>query len=316
VLKNRSQIALLSFVVLILITPYLPVDQYMLGVLVVCGIYALYAVSLDLIVGFLGVYSFGHAAFFGVGAYVSGVLFTRFGWSYWTTLPVAAGMCGLLGLVFTVPALRTRGIYFAITTLACAEISRLAIVSVPSLTRGYMGLSLPQVSAPLAVSINRTQAFFYIAFGLLLLVCVAIERLRVSRAGRAVLAIRENEPLAVSIGIPAVTVTVLVFGLSACIAGLAGSLYAGFVGIASPDLLSVSYSALALLMVIVGGRGTIWGAVIGAFVFTVVSELLRVAAEWRTVFFSAMLIVSMIALPGGIAAPFLSRLTSRHKAIA
>lgn len=305
---NRSHFALASFVVAVAAVPWLPVDGYLLGVLVVCGIYALYAVSLDLIVGFLGVYSFGHAAFFGVGAYVSGILVLSLGWPYWATLPIAAAICGVLGLVFTVPALRTRGIYFAITTLACAEIARLVVVSMPDLTRGYMGLSLPDVSAPWGLALDRTTTFFYAAFGLLVVACVAIVRLLGSRHGRAVIAIRENEALATSIGVPALAVTIALFAASSCVAGLAGALYAGFIGIASPDLLSVNYSALALLMVIVGGRGTVWGAVAGAFLFTVVSEMFRVADEWRMIFFSLMLIVSMIAMPRGLVAPLLARM--------
>ena len=119
------------------------------------------------------------------------------------------------------------------------------------------------------------------------------------------LAIRENEALAQSVGIPVLATTVGVFTASSAIAGLSGALYAGFVGIASPELLSVSYSALAILMVIVGGRGTIWGGIAGAFMFTVVSEFFRVTEELRMVFFSALLIVSMIAMPRGLITPLL-----------
>ncbi len=309
--RSATAASLLSILVVALL-PWTVPDRYFLSVLVVCGIYSIYAVSLDLIVGYLGVFSFGHAAFFGVGAYVAGVLQTRYGLSYWATLPAAMAMSAALGLLFTVPALRTRGIYFAITTLACAEITRLGVVSFPELTRGYMGLSVPQPGAPLGLALEHGILFFYLVYLLLLVVCIMVRRFIDSAMGRGLVAIRENESLALSVGIPVLSTTVAVFTVSSALAGLSGALYAGFVGIASPELMSVSYSALALLMVIVGGRGTVWGGIAGAFMFTVVTEFFRVADEMRMVFFSALLIVSMIAMPRGLIAPLL-RLASAVK---
>ncbi len=303
--RLRPQLVALLLVAGVVIAPLVRIDSYVMGILITSGIYAIYAVSLDLIIGFLGVYSFGHAAFFGLGAYTAGVLSATYGWDFWMTLPVAVLLCGALGLIFTLPGLRTRGIYFAITTLACAEITRLVIVSAPRLTRGYMGLSLSDVVAPFGLPVLRDVAFFYVTFSFLLLICFLVVRLLHSRFGRAVIAIRENEALAESVGVPAVKVTVMVFVLSSSIAGLAGALYAGYIGIASPLLVSVSYSALPLLMVIVGGRGTVWGAVAGALVFTLIPELFRVADEGRMILFSVLLIVSMLAMPRGLVAPLL-----------
>lgn len=302
---TRASVALVLAIIGIACFPLVSRDRYFTSVLVLCGIYAIFAVSLDLIVGFLGVFSFGHAAFFGAGAYVAGVMQTRYGWSYWPTLPLAVIAAALLGLVFTLPALRMRGIYFAITTLACAEIARLAVVSFPEVTRGSMGLPVPAPAPPWNLSMEHGILFFYVVAALLLIVCVLMRRFTDSAIGRGLIAIRENESLALSVGIPVLTTTTAVFTVSSGLAGLSGALYAGFVGIASPDLMSVSYSALALLMVIVGGRGTIWGGIAGAFMFTGVTEFFRVADEMRMIFFSALLILSMIAMPQGIVAPLL-----------
>jgi len=309
---RRQRLALALAVLALAAVPWFVPDRYFMSVLVLCGIYALYAVSLDLIVGFLGVFSFGHAAFFGVGAYVAGLLQTRHDFTYWATLPAAIGVSAALGLVFTIPALRMRGIYFAMTTLACAEIARLVVVSFPEYTRGSMGLSVPQPAAPFGLAMEHATVFFYVVCLLLVAACVLILRLVDSARGRGLIAIRENESLALSVGVPVLGTTVGVFTVSSGLAGLAGALYAGFVGIASPELLSVSYSALALLMVIVGGRGTIWGAIAGAAMFTVVTEALRVAEEWRMIFFSLLLIVAMITMPRGVIAPLLTRSEARR----
>lgn len=296
--------ALIAIVVL----PHVVADRYFMSVIIVCGIYALFAVSLDLIVGFLGVYSFGHAAFLGLGAYTSGILITRYDVSFWLTMPLAAAIAGGVGFLFALPAWRTRGIFFAITTLALAEIVQLVIINVPDVTRGSMGLSIPRPEIPKGFVVDDNGVFFYVTYGLLFLATLAILRFMTSPAGRGLVAIRENEDLAASIGIPVQSITTIVFVASAGLAGLAGSIYGGYIGIASPDLMSVNYSALALLMVIVGGRGTVFGAIMGAFIFSVVTEIFRVADEWRMIAFSLLLIVSMIAMPRGIVAPLLALL--------
>lgn len=302
---NRTHWALLLASASVALLPWVVQDRYFVSVLVLCGIYALFALSLDLIVGLLGVFSFGHAAFFGLGAYVAGLLQIRLDAPYWSTLPFAILLAAAIGVIFTLPALRMRGIYFAITTLACAEIVRLAVVSFPELTRGYMGLSVMQPTSLLGWQADHVTQFFYVTYFFLLIACVVLARFIKSPRGRGLIAIRENEPLALSVGVPVLSTTVAAFAVSAGLAGLAGALYAGFVGIASPDLMSVSYSALALLMVVIGGRGTLWGAIAGAAMFTVVTELFRVTNELRMIFFSALLIVSMIALPRGVVTPFL-----------
>ena len=302
---NNRTTAWLAVIGLLALLPLVVRDQYFMNVIVLCGIYALFALSLDLVVGYLGVFSFGHAAFFGLGAYAAGLLQTRYALSFWVTLPASMLLAGALGLLFTVPALRMRGIYFAITTLACAEITRLIVISFPEVTRGSMGLAIPQPSVPFGPRMEHGNMFFYVVYALLFLACTVILRFTDSTKGRGLIAIRENEALAQSVGIPVLSTTMGVFTGSAALAGLSGALYGGFVGIATPDLLAVPYSALAILMVIVGGRGTVWGGIAGAFMFTVVTEFFRVADELRMIFFSSLLIISMIVAPRGLVVPMI-----------
>lgn len=300
--------------VLILATASLPffiTDPYFRNTLIICGIYAIFAISLDLIAGFIGVYSFGHAAFLGVGAYTSGILVAKGGLPYLATIPIAMLFSGLLGFVFSLPALRMRGVYFAITTLACAEIIKLVATNWSSLTEGNMGLPVAVTSfAPLPFTDDRL-ALYYIALTALALCCFFIARFVRSPTGRGLIAIRENEALASTVGVPVFAVKSILFSVSAAIAGLAGAIYAPFVGIVGPDLMSVNYSALGLLMVVVGGQGTIVGPIVGAIMFSLVAEFFRFADELRMIVFSALLVFSIIVMPRGLIAPLIAALNRR-----
>jgi branched-chain amino acid transport system permease protein len=309
---------LLMATVALLAAPLVVTDPYFRNVMVVFGIYAILAVSLDIIVGFVGIDSFGHAAFFGGGAYATAITM-KAGWPFWLAMPFGALFAALLGLIVSIPALRMRGVYFAITTLACAEIVRLIVINLPELTRGVMGLSVPSVEFPFVEYGGETVAFYYLVVVTLALVCFLFQRFLHSARGRAMLAIRENEALASAVGIPPRRVLRAVFTVSALVAGLAGSIYAPFVGIISPDVISVNYSALAILMVVLGGRGTIYGPIVGAAMFSVVTEFFRIASDLRMIIFSVLLVLAIMLTPRGIAAPlldYLARLMKRGYAAA
>lgn len=294
-------VLLLAIVLAVAVAPLIITDPYFRYVLVICGIYSIYAVALDLVVGYVGIDSFGHAAFFGCGAYTSGTLMFHIGLPFWSTIPLAMLLSGLLGVCISVPALRLRGVYFAMTTLAAAEIVRLVVMNWPSVTRGMLGLTVPTPEMPFVEPGDEVIVFYYLTFACLIAVCILCRLFIRTPVGRAVIAIRENEDLAAAVGIPAFRLKSGVFVASAMLSGLAGAIYAPFVSILSPDVLSVNYSALGLLMVIVGGKGTIYGALIGAFMFSVVTEAFRVASDLRMIVFSLLLILSIIFMPQGIA---------------
>ncbi|MBD0416758.1 branched-chain amino acid ABC transporter permease [Oryzicola mucosus] len=298
--------------------PFVVTDLYFQQVMVIFGIYAIFAVALDILFGFLGVHSFGHAAFFGGGAYVCGILMETYGVSFGLSLVAATVLSALLGLLVAIPALRMRGIYFAITTLFCAEVVRLIVTNVPSVTRGTMGLTTPLPSFPGVPYGYENLGFYYLTFAVLALSCFLLERFRRSPLGRSFIAIRENEQLAASVGVPVFRIKFYAFGVSGGLAGLAGAIYAPFIGIISPDLLSPTYSAMGMLMVVVGGFGTIYGAIFGAFMFSVVTEIFRAAAELRMIIFSALLIAAIIFMPRGVLTPlidYLRRPSRREPAV-
>ncbi len=303
------RISLVAMALLVVaVAPFVVTDAYFQQVLVIFGIYAIFAVALDILFGFLGVHSFGHAAFFGGGAYVCGILMETWALPFGVALVAATLASAALGFLIAIPALRMRGIYFAITTLFCAEIVRLVVTNVPEVTRGVMGLTTPMPSFPGVSYRYETVAFYYLTFAILVLACFLLERFRISPLGRSFIAIRENEQLAASVGVPVFRIKFYAFGVSGGLAGLAGAIYAPFIGIISPDLLSPTYSAMGMLMVVVGGFGTIYGAIFGAFMFSVVTEFFRAAAELRMIIFSGILIAAIIFMPRGVLTPLVEYL--------
>ncbi len=300
------RLSLSVVVAVIALFPVLFTGPYIRQVAVLCGIYAIYAVSVDIIAGLIGLYSFGQAAFLGVGGYVAALLMMHFNAPLWAVLPASMLIAGLLGTILILPALRLRGVYFAIVTLACGEICRLVAINWTDLTRGVIGLPITVNAFPALPDSAQILAFYYLSYGLLAVACFFLYRFLKSPTGQAIIAVRENEMLAASVGVPILRLKSTLLIISAMLAGLAGAIYAPFVGIVSPDLLSVDYSAVGLLMVVVGGQGTIIGAIIGAFIFTGLTELLRFASELRMVIFSVALIISIIMMPKGIVAPFLA----------
>ena len=285
----------------LLMVPAIVRDAYLLGVLVFAGIYCLLALSLDLLLGIAGQISFGHAALFGLGAYVSSLLVSSRVLSYWVALPLTLVLVGLFGLGLGLLSLRLRGVYFAIATLAVAEILRLINLNWVDLTRGAYGLSVPKPFIPFTdIRMLDKGHYFIFAWLAVLLVLWILRRLLEAPLGRAMKAVRESELLAASIGIDPLRTKVTAFVLSSMIAALAGAIYAPYYGVITPALMSPHYSATGLLMVIVGGRGTLYGAIVGALIFTGLPELFRGADDLQMVIFSVVLMLSVLFLPGGL----------------
>ena len=301
-MKRWRQLIGVAALLLLGILPFAIQEPYFLRVIIIFGIYAIYALALDFLVGFLGEVSFGHAAFLGIGAYTTGILVERYQISYWAAAPVALGFAGVIGFIVGFATLRLRGVHFAILTLASSEILRLVALNWQEVTHGSMGLSVADPSVPLlgqGRSFTPTT-YYYFVFSILVLVFRLLARLVASPLGSSMVAIRENHSLAAAVGIPTFKIKLLAFIISGVIAAIAGVAYAPFVGIIGPDLLGSGYSALGLLMVIVGGKGTLYGALIGAFVFSIITEMFRFANELRMMAFAVFLLASLVLNPGGI----------------
>lgn len=276
-------------------------NPYYLNIVITFGIFSIFAISLNFIVGYIGEISFGHAAFFGLGAYFTSLISQNFGTSYWLSIVLALLLTGFVGMCVGFLSLRLQGVHFAIITLAFAEVFRLIILNMTEVTRGAMGLSVPSPTLPFTqISLTTPVVFYYFVFILLIGVLFLLKAILKTPFGRGIIAIREGNMLASSIGINVAKYKIIAFTISVLIAALAGALYAPFIGIITPDLLSVHYTTEALLMVIVGGKGFLLGPLFGAFIFTVIPEFLWMTPEVQLLVFGVILVLAIKFMPRGI----------------
>lgn len=269
------------------------INSYYEGILMMVGINIIMAASLNLATGFLGQLALGHAGFMSIGAYTS-ALFTRYlnvgndYLSFLLSLLAAALLAAIVGLVVGIPALRLRGDYLAIITLGFGEIIRSVFQNL-SITGGAQGLNgIPRVS-------NFTTVFMVMVIVLYILYTFIR-----SRHGRAVMAIREDEIAAESSGVNITSYRTLAFTLSAALAGVAGGLYAHYVGILAPAYFNFNKSIEFVVMVVLGGMGSLTGSILAAIVLTLLPELLRGFSEYRMLLYSLALVIIMIFKPSGL----------------
>jgi branched-chain amino acid transport system permease protein len=235
-------------------------------------IYAMAAASLNLVLGYGGMVSFGHAAFFGAGAYIVGILAVEGVTSLWISWPLAIGAAALAALVIGAISLRTRGVYFIMITLAFAQMMYYVFVSLKAYG-GDDGVSLPSRSTGLGISLGSDFARYYVVLFLLVIILYLLHRLLSSRFGRVIEAIRENETRAAAVGYPVYRYQLLCFVISGAIAGLAGALIANQTSYVGPALLHWVQSGTLMIMVILGGVGRFWGGPVGAVVLLTLEEL-------------------------------------------
>jgi branched-chain amino acid transport system permease protein len=241
-------------------------------------IYAIAATSLNLVLGYGGMVSFGHAAFFGAGAFVVGILAVEGVRSAWIAWPAAIAVAALAALVIGAMSLRTRGVYFIMITLAFAQMIYYIFVSLKAYG-GDDGLSMPgRSSVGMDVDLRNDLVWYYLVLALLAAVLYGLHRLVHSRFGRVIDAIRENEARAEAIGFPVYRYKLLCFVISGAVAGLAGALIANQSNYVSPSLLHWIQSGTLMIMVILGGVGTLWGGAIGAAVLLLLEHLI---ADYR-----------------------------------
>lgn len=288
------------FFILALLAPLVFSDPYILSILIAFCIFAILSTGLNIVTGYLGELSFGHAAFFGIGAYASAILTKSLGLSFWLAIWLAILSAGIVGTIVAFLSLRLKGAYFAIVTLAFAEIMRLVVLNWVGLTKGPMGFTgIPRVTF-FGFEFSTPLSYYYLVLCFLALALYFTSRLVSSKSGRAFVAVREQPDLAKSIGVDVFKTKIVAFAVSTMLAGLAGVLYAHFYRILMPEQLGLYYTTTALVMVMVGGRGTLWGPVAGAFIFTVIPEFLRMAGELRLILFAVILGLSCIFMPEGI----------------
>jgi len=282
--------------------PLLVRDQYVLHIAIMVLFYAVLASSLNLVVGYVGEFSLGHTAFLGTGAYTAAILSTQYGWPMWATVPAAGLLAMLVGVVIGGITLRLQGPFFVIVTLSFAEVLRLAADNWIALTNGPMGIAGVPQPALLAEAgnLDAKQFYYTVAWLLLALTLYLSFRFVYSNAGRAAVAVRENRYVAQSIGIQPLHYSMLALVLGALLSGMAGGFYAHYISFVGPEVFRFAFMVSMIIMVLVGGKGTLVGPLIGALLVTFLEEYLREAKELRLSIFGLAVIAIVLFLPRGL----------------
>jgi branched-chain amino acid transport system permease protein len=277
-------------------------NDYYLQILTQAAIWAILACGLNVVLGFAGQLSLAHAGFFGIGAYTVALLATERGISFWVGLPVAIAATAACGFLVGSICLRSKGHYFAIFTLAVGLIIHLVIQKWESLTHGHIGvIGIPGPDAIGPLRFDSSLARCYLVLAFLAATLVVTSRLLHSPVGRTLLAVRDNETLAASVGIDVMAAKRLAFTVSAAIGGLAGGLFAGFIGFLGPEAASVEVTFNSLLYLVVGGLGSLPGPVVGTALVYGLSQVLQVLQAYHMVFFGLALVLLIRFMPGGLA---------------
>jgi branched-chain amino acid transport system permease protein len=299
---SRTQLAIAALAALAILLPQVVPNEYYLQVLTLGYIWAIATYGLNIVLGFTGQLSLAHAGFIGIGAYTVGLLGTDYGVSFWIGVPAAVALSAVAGYGIGSLCLRSKGHYFAIFTLAVGIIIHLVIQKWESLTHGHIGvIGIPGPGSLGPVSFESSIARCYLVLGCLALSMAASVRLLRSSVGRTLIAVRESEALAASVGIDVMRVKRMAFTLSAAFAGLAGALYAGYIGYLGPEIASVEVTFNTLLYVMVGGLGSLAGPLAGTFIVYGLSQVLQVLQDYQMMIFGAALVLLIVFLPGGLA---------------
>ncbi len=299
---TRQHSLILSYLVPVLffIFPLIDSNSYHLDVMVSTGIFMLLALGLNVVVGYTGILNLGYAAFFAVGAYTYALMNLHFGMPFWAGLFVSAAAAALFGMLLAWPALRLSGDYLAIVTLGAGEIVRIVLNNLDEITGGPNGLlniAHPKLWFNFGV---RPKPYYFLVLVCVLLLIWALKRLESSRLGRAWVALREDELAASCMGINPLWAKLSAFGISGFVAGVAGCIFAAKQGTVSPDSFDFILSVMVLAMTVLGGLGNITGVLFGAFILSVLPELLRGFAIYRMLLFGIAMILMMLFRPQGI----------------
>ena len=285
--------------ILVLILPFVS-DPYITNVATSALTYIVLALGLNIVVGFAGLLDLGYVAFYAVGAYFYALLSTKAGLSFWAVLPLSAIMAAIFGILLGFPTLRLRGDYLAIVTLGFGEMIRITLNNWDSLTggpNGILGIRGPDI---FGLSFSQPYHYYYLIIIIGIFAIFAANRLNNSRIGRAWIAIREDEIAAEAMGINIVKMKLLAFALGASFAGMAGAFFASKMKFVSPESFTFFESVIILCMVVLGGMGSILGAILGAVVLIILPESLRGFQNYRMIIFGAAMVVMMLFRPQGI----------------
>ena len=292
VLPSRTIVFI--FFLTLLVLPLLTQDPYLLRILILTSIFAILAASWDLLSGFTGQMNFGHALFFGVGAYGAALLNQHLHIPPWGSIPLGALAAVVAGMVIGIPCLRLRGTYLALTTLAFPIILMGIIFAFPDITGGELGISgLDRI-------VRSRVGLYYIAVVIMLVLVIVMWKITDSNIGIIFHAIREDEVAVRASGINTTRYKLLAFCLSGFFAGISGGLYAHFMRIAGPSTLEVSMSFQVVIWCVFGGIVSIWGPVGAVFILFPLMEFFRFWPEFRMLLFALVILLILLYMPQGL----------------
>jgi len=275
-------------------------NPYYVGILVFLGINVIITIGLSLLMGYAGQISLGQAAFYGIGAYTTGILTTRFGFPIYLSLPIAILFTVTIAFLVGVPTLRLKGHYLAMATLGLGEIVHIVFNELSSLTGGPSGFGSIPLIRIFSVKLDNDTRYYIFVWAIVALVLFIALNIIHSRIGRALKAIHKEERTAATLGVHTARLKQMIFAISAGFAGLAGFLYAHYVTFLSPGTFSLHFSILLVTMVAVGGIEHIWGAVIGTVVLTILPEYLRFFKDFDILIYGIILMAIMLLRPEGL----------------
>jgi branched-chain amino acid transport system permease protein len=302
-MKDRRTIIYAVIVVALLFAP-LYLNRYWVDVLNSVGLYAILGLSLNIILGYGGMFHMGHAAFYAVGAYTTAIISTRYGVPVLWIMPLSGILAGLFALIVARPIIHLRGDYLLIVTIGMVEIVRIALINdVFGLTggaNGIFGIPRPEL---FGYKIRLPHQFFYLIFAFAALTVYLFRRLENSRFGRALTYLREDEVAAEGSGINTARYKLMAFVLGAFWAGMVGTLFASKMTIVSPESFSFWESVVMFMIVILGGSGSIPGVILGSFLVVGLPEVFREFANTRMLIYGAAMVLMMIFRTQGILPP-------------
>ena len=275
-------------------------SDYYLSIMILVGINAITVMGLSLLMGYAGQISLGHAAFVGIGAYCSGVLTVKFGFSIFIAFFCGLFLSAIMAMAIAIPTLKLKGHYLAVATLGFGEIIYIVFNELLGITGGPSGLSgIPSIHF-FSYSFKGGVRYFYLVWAMAILLLIFSLNVIHSRIGRALRAVHGSEIAAEAMGVNVSQFKIQVFVLSALYASVAGTLYAHFVTFISPPTFGLFVSILLLMMVVMGGGGSIWGALLGAGILTILPEYLRAFKDFDILVYGIILMAILLFMPEGI----------------
>jgi branched-chain amino acid transport system permease protein len=297
-------IALLPFAGAFPFTSFLntPISSYEAVLVYPVGMFVLMALGLNIVVGKSGLLDLGYVAFFAIGAYTDAILGTKMHMNTWEVLPIGMALAMVSGVILGLPTLRLRGDYLAIVTLGFGEIVRIVAVNNPKIggPNGIAAVPNPPKLFGIEFSLDNMKGFFWIVLVMALMVIWVVRRFTVRRPGRAWEAIRQDEDVAMLMGVPTLRYKIWAFSIGAAIGGAAGVIFASKSMYVAPDMFSFNISVLVLSCVVFGGMGNIWGVIVGGVILAYLPERIRFISDARQLVFGLALVIIMNVRPDGL----------------